>query len=208
MRNIVILSKILVITLVLIVTFLSNINAQDNQSDFQFWFDFRTYYTIDEKWIYDGDYGLRGFVSDEDWRRTYINPAFIYDASTYINLQGGMRFIYTKENDATNTFEFRPWQGARFIWPKTNYIILSQYVRLEERFTWGTDDGSSSFALRGRYRIMAKTPNLRLISLNQTFIFSLRLKYLSILEKQLRNHLLIIADSLLGWVISLHRPGG
>lgn len=157
--------------MVIIYTLLSNVTAQDNQSDFQSWFDFRTFYTIDDNWTYDGDYGLRGFVSNEDWRRTYIHPSFAYDASTYIDLRGGMRFIYTEEKDATNTFEVRPWQGGRFIWPKTNWIILSHYVRLEERFTWGTEDGSFDFVFRLRYRIMAKTPNLRLVSIDQTFYF-------------------------------------
>ena len=152
-------------------TFLSNITAQDDQKDEQTWFDFRTFYTIDEKWTYDGDYGLRGFISKEDWRRVYINPAFVYDASLNVDLRGGMRFIFTREKDATNTFEIRPWQGVRFLWPRTNFIIFSQYIRLEERFTWGTENGSFNFDLRARYRIMAKTPNLRLVAINQTFYF-------------------------------------
>jgi hypothetical protein len=163
--------KIELCAMFLLYSLLSTVNAQDNQSDFQSWFDFRTFYTIDDNWTYDGDYGMRGFISDENWRRTYIHPAFVYDASTNIDLRGGMRFIFTNENDATNTFEVRPWQGVRFIWPKTNFIILSQYVRLEERFSWGTEDGSFSFVFRLRYRIMAKTPNLRLVSINQTFYF-------------------------------------
>ena len=165
------LDKIRLITLVLISAFLSNVSAQDNQSDFQSWFDFRTFYTIDEKWTYDGDYGLRGFVSNEDWRRAYINPAFLYDASLSIDFRGGMRFIFTRELNESNTFEIRPWQGVRFIWPRTNFIIISQYIRLEERFTFYLDDGSSVLDFRTRYRIMAKTPNLRLLAINQTFYF-------------------------------------
>jgi hypothetical protein len=163
--------KIVLRVILCIYLLLSSVSAQDNQSDFQSWFDFRTFYSIDDNWTYDGDYGLRGFFSDEGWRRAYIHPAFVYDASTAIDLRGGMRFIYTEENDATNTFEIRPWQGARFIWPRTNFIIISQYVRLEERFTWGIEDGSFSFVFRLRYRFMAKTPNLRLVSINQTFYF-------------------------------------
>ena len=171
MKNIFILDKIILKILVLIFTFLSNVIAQDDQTDNQSWIDFRTFYTIDEKWTYDVDYGLRGFISNEDWRRAYINPAFVYDASVNVDLRGGMRVIFTRERDATNTLEIRPWQGVRFIWPKTNFVILSQYVRLEERFTWGTEDGSYDFVARARYRIMAKTPNLRLVAINQTFYF-------------------------------------
>lgn len=164
-------NRILLSILVIFYILHSNLSAQDGDRDEQTWFDFRTFYTIDEKWTYDGDYGLRGFLSNEDWQREYINPAFIYDASLDVDLRGGMRFIFTREKDATNTFEIRPWQGVRFLWPRTNFIIFSQYIRLEERFTWGTEDGSFSFDLRGRYRIMAKTPNLRLVSINQTFYF-------------------------------------
>ena len=162
--------------MILMFTFLSNVNAQDNQKDEQTWFDFRTYYTIDEKWTYDGDYGLRGFISNEDWRRAYIHPAFVYDASLNIDLRGGMRFIFTREKDATNTFEIRPWQGVRFLWPRTNFIIFSQYIRLEERLTWGAEDASFDFVARARYRIMAKTPNLRLVTIDQTFYFLVSLE--------------------------------
>ena len=153
-----------------------NVFAQDDSTqvedvDGQSWMDFRTFYTINDKWTYDGDYGLRGFLSKENWRRLYIHPAFVYDANTFIDLRGGVRFILTREKDATNTFELRPWQGVRFLWPKTKWIVLSQYIRFEERFTFGLDDGSFDFVVRARYRIMAKTPNLRLVSLNQTFYF-------------------------------------
>jgi hypothetical protein len=164
-------NKIFFSILVLLAALYVNLTAQDDQTDSQSWFDFRTFYTIDEKWTYDGDYGMRGFISDENWRRVYIHPAFVYDLSTAIDLRGGMRFIFTKEKDLSNTFEIRPWQGIRFIWPKTSWVILSQYVRLEERFTWGMEDDSFDFVFRLRYRIMAKTPNLKLVSINQTFYF-------------------------------------
>jgi len=164
-------NKILLSILILLSIIYSNLTAQDDQTDKQSWMDFRTYYTIDEKWTYDGDYGMRGYISNENWRRVYINPAFIKDATVNVDFRGGMRFIFTNEEDETNTFEIRPWQGVRFLWPRTNFIIFSQYIRLEERFTWGTEDGSFSFDLRPRYRIMAKTPNLRLVAINQTFYF-------------------------------------
>lgn len=144
---------------------------QEDDVDNQSWMDFRTFYKINEDWTYDGDYGLRGFLTKEDWRRIYIHPAFVYDANAFIDVRGGMRFIFTWEGNATNTFELRPWQGVRFLWPKTNWIVFSQYIRLEQRFTFGIEDGSFDFVVRARYRIMAKTPNIRLVSLNQTFYF-------------------------------------
>jgi len=166
-----VLKNIIIFTLASIAFFLCDVYAQDDQTDNQSWIDFRTFYTIDEKWTYNGDYGLRGFISNEDWRRAYINPAFVYDASVNVDLRGGMRVIFTREMGATNTLEIRPWQGVRVLWPRTNFIIFSQYIRLEERFTWGTEDGSFDYVTRARYRIMAKTPNLRLVAINQTFYF-------------------------------------
>jgi hypothetical protein len=171
MKNVFILDKKIIITLIFIITLMSNVVAQDDIKDKQTWFDFRTYYTIDQKWTYDGDYGLRGFISNEDWRRVYLNPAFVYDANADIDLRGGMRFIYTREKNATNTIEIRPWQGIRFLWPRTTFVIFSQYIRLEERFTWGTEDGSFDFVVRARYRLMVKTPNLKLVAIDQTFYF-------------------------------------
>jgi hypothetical protein len=139
--------------------------------DSQSWFDFRAYYIINDQWTYDGDYGIRGILSGEDWQRVYINPSTLYTLSSRTALRGGIRFIYTNEITTSNTFEIRPWQGIRFIWPRTKFLIVSQYVRLEERFTFYREDDNSDFVVRARYLIMAKTPNLTWKSINQTFYF-------------------------------------
>jgi hypothetical protein len=147
-------SIIIFFTIIVSIILKSTVQAQENQSDFQTGFDFRAIYTIDEKWTYDGNYGLRGIESNEDWRSFYINPSFVYNDTINLGIRGGVRFDYTREKDVSNTFEVRPWQGLRFLWPRTNFIIFSQDIRLEERFTWGTEDGSFAFVLRIRYRIM------------------------------------------------------
>ncbi len=111
-----------------------------DEIDTQAWLDFRAYYIINDDWTYDGDYGVRGIISGEDWQRVYINPSAVYDLNISTVLRGGMRFIYTHEINTSNTFEIRPWQGIRFIWPRTKYFIISQYVRLEQRITFHTQD--------------------------------------------------------------------
>ena len=50
-------------------------------------------------------------------------------------------------------------------------MIVSQYVRLEERITFYVEDNNSDFVFRARYRIMAKTPNIRWESIDQIFYF-------------------------------------
>ena len=144
--------------------------AQDSTSlDAQTWIDFRAFYNKSEKLVYDGEVGLRGFLSQEDWRRAYINPAIQYELNLDLNLRGGIRFIYTRERNLSNTFEIRPWQGLRILWPRPGYMIISHYFRLEERFTWYTESKDFDFLFRFRYRFMVKTPNLRIDAIDQTF---------------------------------------
>jgi hypothetical protein len=172
--------RYIIITLTIIFSFssISNVRAQDgDEKDFQTWFDFRTAYFIDEKWTYDGDYGIRGFISNEDWRLVYINPSFILQPSAALLYRGGIRFIYTYEKNTSNTFEIRPWQGVRVTWPSTNWMILTHYFRLEERFTIYTEEANNDFALRLRYRITAKTPNLRWKAINQIFYAAVGIEF-------------------------------
>ena len=164
--------------------YVPNAYCQDtNDLDKQSWIDFRAYYVINNLWTYDGDYGLRGIISGEDWQRIHINPSVVYNLSTQTFLRGGIRLVYTNEITNSNTFEIRPWQGIRFIWPQTEYFIISQYVRLEERFTIYTQADFSDFVIRARYRIMAKTPNIRLKAIDQIFYFLTSFEFFSNLGK-------------------------
>jgi hypothetical protein len=164
-------TKIPILVFIILVRFSVSHAQQMEDVDTQSWFDFRAYYVIDSLWTYDGDYGIRGIISGEDWQRAYINPSVVYNLNVNTVVRGGIRFIYTNEMTTSNTFELRPWQGIRFIWPRTKYLIISQYARLEQRFTFYTENSDFDFALRARYRIMAKTPNLRLEAIDQIFYF-------------------------------------
>jgi len=147
-------------------------SAQDEDStDFQTWMDFRTIYDIDNEFTYDGNYGIRGLISGEEWRRYYIHPSIIYYYKINLRLRGGMRFIYTEEYTTVNTFEMRPWQGISLNWPQTSYFTINNYFRLEERFTFYSNDQSPEFVFRLRYRIQAKTPTIRIIALDQRIYF-------------------------------------
>ena len=165
------LTQVQIVCLIFISQFPYAFCQDTDDIDSQSWIDFRAYYKINELWTYDGDYGIRGILSGEDWQRIYINPSAVYNLSGLTVLRGGIRFVYTNEITTSNTFEIRPWQGIRFIWPRTKFMIVSQYARLEERFTIYTEDNNSDFVVRARYRIMAKTPNIRWKSISQTFYF-------------------------------------
>jgi hypothetical protein len=161
-----------ILPIVLFIVYTTGVAQEDeDEIDLQTWFDFRAYYQINESWLYDGDYGIRGLISKEDWKRFYINPSFVYYYKTRIVLRGGMRFIYTLEELSSNTFELRPWQGIRIFWPGTSFLTIDHYFRLEQRLTFYTQESNSDFAVRGRYRIQLKTPKLTLKAINQTFYF-------------------------------------
>jgi len=143
----------------------------DDDTDFQTWMDFRAIYDINEKFTYDGNYGLRGVLSGEEWRRYYIHPSAIYYFKINLRIRGGIRVIYTEEFSTVNSFEIRPWQGISLNWPQTSYFTINNYFRLEERFTFYSDETNSDFALRLRYRIQAKTPTIKIIAIDQRIYF-------------------------------------
>jgi hypothetical protein len=180
-------TKVQIICLIIISQFSYAFCQDTNEIDHQSWLDFRTYYVINDLWTYDGDYGVRGILSGEDWQRIYINPSGAYNLSSQTSLRGGIRFMFTHEITTTNPFEIRPWQGIRFIWPRTKFLILSQYARLEERFVFHKQDDKSDFDIRARYRIMAKTPNLKWESINQTFYFLVSFEFFANFDKAIEE---------------------
>ena len=145
--------------------------GQEDNTDFQTWMDFRTIYDINEKFTYDGNYGLRGVLSGEEWRRYYIHPSVIYFYKINLRIRGGIRIIFTEEFSTVNSFEIRPWQGISLNWPQTSYFNINHYFRLEERFSFYSNDTNSDFALRLRYRIQAKTPTIKILAIDQRIYF-------------------------------------
>jgi hypothetical protein len=154
----------------LLLVIIRPLSGQD-ETDFQTWTDFTTFYHINEKWIYNGDYGIRGLVSNFNWTQAYIHPAFIYRVRAKLRFRGGVRFIFSQEADESNTFEMRPWQGIRILWPDLNFMIIDHYFRIEERLTWQTQSGSFDGNLRLRYRLEGKSANYTVRAINQTFYF-------------------------------------
>ena len=61
-RNIKFYTKHILFTILIFTTLAAPAQAQgDDNTDFQTWMDFRTIYDINEKFTYDGNYGLRVF---------------------------------------------------------------------------------------------------------------------------------------------------
>ena len=161
--------------LLLCFSLFSSNRAQDN--NIQTWIDYTTNNWINPDWLFYGDYGLRGILTVDDWTQYSINPSFLYRKDEKLTFHAGTRLIFTDNDSTTNTFEIRPWQGARYIWPRFERFYLDHYLRIEERFVWYTNIDEFDFSLRSRYRLRLRTMdfNLPLISTKFTSGVSIEL---------------------------------
>lgn len=133
----------------------NSMKAQDN--NIQTWVDYTTNNWINKDWLYYGDYGIRGTFSVDEWTQYTINPAFLLRKDKKLTYHCGMRLLYTTNKSISNTLEVRPWQGARYIWPRLDQFYFDHYLRLEERLVWQTEVNGFDFSLRGRYRLRLRT---------------------------------------------------
>ena len=131
--------------------------AQDDGANFQTWTDFTSLYWLNNNIRYDGDYGLRGVVTERDWTEVYARPSFGWFKLDWLTMKGGLGAFLTVQD--TSTFELRPYVGADFIWPNLNGWRFDYYLRLEWRNIWSADDVPYQGDLRGRFRIQLHTPS-------------------------------------------------
>ena len=57
--------------------------------EFHTWTDVATIYFFDPNLRYDGDYGLRGVLTDENWTLLYLRPSVRYSEWNWMQLHGG-----------------------------------------------------------------------------------------------------------------------
>jgi hypothetical protein len=142
-----------------------------NSSDFQTWSDIATIYKISDSWRYDGDQGVRGVLSQNDFTLLYFRPSVRYRAKSWFTAHGGIRFFKTFFEDEDDTFEIGPWLGLRFVWPKIGSYAVSHYFRLEERMIWQTEgEKDFDFNLRGRYQLGLRSPNYDILFKNGIYL--------------------------------------
>ncbi len=141
-------------TLTLLLIVISNLPTY---AQVQTWIDYTTNNWINSNWLYYGDYGLRGLITVDEWTQYTANPAFLYRCNEDLTFHAGSRLLYTNNESISNTFEARPWQGARYVWPRFKRFHLDHYLRLEERFVWYTNIDDFEFSLRSRYRVRLRT---------------------------------------------------
>lgn len=134
----------------------------------QTWTDLTTIHEFNEKWIYSGDYGIRGALSNEDWTTFYARPTFRYNASLKLDLRAGVSVFYTAEELLESQTELRFHQQVNVRWPNLSDWILKHMVRFEERFFF-YKALENDFSARARYRISLETPDVKIFGIKNSF---------------------------------------
>jgi hypothetical protein len=147
----------------------SNISAQDsNDIDFQTWTDLTTIYSLNSRWMYSGDYGIRGVVSGQDWYTFYMRPTFQYYPTSILNVRAGVAMMYTRDPVTDNQLEIRFHQEANLKWPEVTRFVFRHMVRFEERFFY-YKLLESDISTRGRYRFTVETPDFKVFKIKNPF---------------------------------------
>lgn len=130
--------------------------AQTNEEELvnqQLWIDIYPHFYVNDKLEYYGDAGYRTILEEFSWSRIYARPSVRYHFNKLWQAHAGLGFFYIFNKSNADRFEITPWQGVQLNWPKFNRLSFKNLVKLEERISYRTDDWSSSFDLRLRYKL-------------------------------------------------------
>jgi hypothetical protein len=122
-------------------------------SNQQIWIDIFPHYYVNERLEYYGDGGYRTIVDKESWSRVYARPSLKYHLNQKWTVHAGLGLFYIWEDNTVDRFEITPWQGIEFNWPTLERIRFQHLTKIEERLSFLTNDWTSSFELRFRYRL-------------------------------------------------------
>jgi hypothetical protein len=69
--------------------------AQDIEfNSFHTWADIATIKNYSDRFRYDGDYGIRGLLTDRDWTLVYLRPSVRYRAKPWLTLHGCVVLLF------------------------------------------------------------------------------------------------------------------
>lgn len=143
--------------------------AQENQFDeFHTWLDIQTISNFSGRFRYDGDYGIRGLLTGDDWALLYIRPSVRYQAQAWMSLHGGAALFYNFVPGA-DVPELRPWVGIRLVGPRPGGWVISNYFRLEYRAFYLSEESEWESSLRGRWQLQAASPRFSIGSAQEFF---------------------------------------
>ena len=149
---------LLILILILIIPNRGNAQLGDFK-EFHTWTDVATIYFFDPNLRYDGDYGLRGVLTDENWTLLYLRPSVRYSEWNWMQLHGGAALFYNFLRNVPDLPEMRPWVGLRFIWPRIEGFAFSHYFRGEYRAFYYKEEKNWEAYFRGRYQFQISNNN-------------------------------------------------
>ena len=127
--------------------------------EFHTWTDVSTIYKFSDQFRYDGDYGIRGLLTGDDWTLIYLRPSVRYQTDSWLRLHGGIALFYNFFKTIEDLPELRPWVGVRFVGPNPGGWVISNYFRLEYRAFYIRGDDKWDTVWRGRWQIQGTTPD-------------------------------------------------
>jgi hypothetical protein len=130
--------------------------------NFHTWSDITTISRFSDRFRYDGDYGIRGLLTDRNWTLLYVRPSVRYKARSWVLLHGGAALFYNFFNEIEDLPELRPWVGLRFLGPSPRDFVISNYFRLELRAFYLKDNRNWDTELRGRWQLQVTSPDFNI----------------------------------------------
>lgn len=146
------------------------LRANDNKSE-EIWFDITTEYFLSDRWLYNGDQGIRGSFSSNNFTQWYFRPSVSYQAYSWLTVHGGVGLFQSFLGDNVNIIELRPWQGLLFTWPQYRGYAVTHFLRLEQRLNWLSGPRNDfEFKLRGRYQLGITSPTYNILFDNGIYL--------------------------------------
>jgi hypothetical protein len=129
---------------------------------FETWTDIATIYNLSDRFRYDGDYGVRAWLTADDFTQVYLRPSVRYEVQPWLRLHGGLGWFHTFFPDIEDGDELRPWLGIRLVGPRPGGFLIQNYFRLEYRAFNFKTGGDWDTAWRGRWQLQVRSPDFRI----------------------------------------------
>jgi hypothetical protein len=140
----------------------------------QLWLDYDPTWSLSKRWTLDVDAATRYVNSDPALWQIRLYPTLEFSPLKWMDLSGGVWFIYTNRFENSDLFETRPFLGIRLKKDIWRGVRLSNYLRQEFRIRRDLDTGETRSArrLRNRLQVMIPINNKSLSEDNTWYAFA------------------------------------
>ncbi|MGE0126619.1 MAG: DUF2490 domain-containing protein [Blastocatellales bacterium] len=135
-----------------------------------FWLDYDPTWPLNARWTIDVAASTRVFNSEPFLWEARLQPTLTFSPRKWMDLTGGVWFIYRGAAGVGDFFETRPYAGVRLKLDIWRGVRLSNYFRVEGRIIRDLNTGETMSRRRFRDRIEALIPiNNRSLSEDNTW---------------------------------------